>query len=147
MKTSNANKPKINRGVGVYVFTDDNSHVLLIQRGPAARHEKFKWEGVGGEVEPNETYEQAAEREFIEEVGIPVQLGKVIGVFEDVIDAHGMKWQTKIFHGQIHEAPSLPDPSKVAGCAWFSQPEIVVLHQADMLASYSVKDLRAIDWL
>jgi 8-oxo-dGTP pyrophosphatase MutT (NUDIX family) len=148
MKSSNdSSTTAIRRGSGVYVFNDDKSRVLLAQRGLAARHEQFRWESVGGEVESGETYEQAAEREFIEELGTPVQLGDVIGLFEDIIDAHGAKWQAKIFRGRISEAPRLPDPGKVAGFAWFSREEVVHLHQAGMLASYSVKDLKAINWL
>jgi 8-oxo-dGTP pyrophosphatase MutT (NUDIX family) len=147
MKNSNdSSTATIRRGSGVYVF-DDNSRVLLAQRGPSARHEQFKWEGVGGELEAGESFEQAAEREFIEELGIAVQLGKVIADFDEVTDSLGTVWEAKIFSGSITDTPHIPDPTKVAGFAWFTRDEVASLSRANMLADYSVKDFHKIGWL
>lgn len=144
MKTSNA--PKKLRGVGIYVF-DANERVLLAQRGPAARHERYKWEGVGGEVEPGESFEQAAEREFLEELGIPVDLGEVIAEFDEVTDSLGTTWEAKIFSGTITDYPNPPDHSKVSGFAWFTRKEVVELAKSGLIADYAVKDFQKFGWL
>ncbi len=133
------------QGVGVYVF-DDAGRVLLAQRGPAARHERYKWEGVGGEVDPGESYEQAAEREFLEELGIAVKLGEVIADFDEVTDSLGTIWEAKIFSGTIADIPCPPDPTKVSGFGWFTKSEVAALIEADLLADYSVKDFQKINW-
>jgi 8-oxo-dGTP pyrophosphatase MutT (NUDIX family) len=146
MKASDTPK-NIHRGCGIYVFSDDGSRVLLAQRGPAARHERFKWEGAGGEVEPDETFEQAAEREFLEEMGVPVTLGEVIAEFDEVEDSLGTVWEAKIFSGTISATPTLPDPTKCTGFGWFTRAEVVALAQNGILADYSVKDFQKIDWL
>lgn len=145
MKTSNANK-SIRRASGIYVF-DDSGRVLLSQRGPGARHEQFKWEGAGGEVEADETFEQAAEREFLEEMGVPVELGEVIAEFDEVADSQGTVWEAKIFSGKISATPTLPDPQKCVGFGWFTRQEVVSLAQNAILADYSVKDFQKIGWL
>ena len=56
----NSKEAKKLRGCGVYIFDDSGERVLLAQRGPAARHEQYKWEGPGGQVDEGETYEDAA---------------------------------------------------------------------------------------
>lgn len=135
------------RGCGVYIFDDSGERILLAQRGPAARHEQFKWEGPGGQVDEGESYEDACRREIREELGVEVTLGEMIWEYEEVIDSKGDAWEAQIFKGAITDTPSLPDPTKVAGFGWFTQTEIVELAQAGLLADYSVKDLQALGWL
>lgn len=138
--------PKKLRGVGVYIFADDE-RVLLAQRGPQARHEQYKWECVGGEVEEGESYEQAAERETLEELGIPVQLGEVIAEFDAVTDSLGTTWEAKIFSGTVTDTPQPPDPTKVAGFGWFTRAEVQGLAAANLLADYAIKDFQKMGWL
>ena len=135
------------KGCGVYIFDANGTRVLLAQRGPAARHEQYKWEGPGGQVDEGESYEAGAQREIREELGVDVILGDVIWEYDEVTDSKGDSWEAKIFKGSITETPSLPDPSKVAGFGWFTQDEIVKLAQANLLADYAVKDLEALGWL
>jgi 8-oxo-dGTP diphosphatase len=145
MKTSN--DPKQLRGCGVYIFDDSGERVLLAQRGPAARHEQFKWEGPGGAVDEGESYEDACRREIREELGVDVTLGDLIWEYDEVIDSNGDSWAAQIFKGTISETPSLPEPEKVAGFGWFTQPDVKSLHEAGLLADYSVKDFQQLGWL
>jgi 8-oxo-dGTP pyrophosphatase MutT (NUDIX family) len=145
MKSSSV--PKQLRGCGVYIFDDSGDRVLLAQRGPAARHEQFKWEGPGGQVDGDESYEDACRREIREELGVDVTLGDLIWEYEEVIDSKGDAWEAKIFKGSITETPTLPEPDKVVGFGWFTQPDVKKLHEADLLADYAVKDLQALGWL
>lgn len=131
------------RGVGVYIFNDDGTKVLMTQRGPKARHEQFKWEGPGGALDEGESYEAAAAREIIEELGISIILGPVIGEYDLVTDANGDDWEAKIFSATTTEVPHLPEPDKVCGFGWFDREEVSQLSLAD----YAVKDLQKMGWL
>lgn len=131
------------RGVGVYIFNEDGTKVLMTQRGPAARHERYRWEGPGGAVDPHETYEQAAHREIMEELGITIELGEVIAEFETVTDSNGHIWEAKVFRATTTEVPTIQEPTKCVGFGWFTKEEIAQLSLAD----YSVKDLQQFGWL
>lgn len=139
MKPSSAS----NRGCGVYIFSEDGTQVLLTQRGPAARHERYRWEGPGGAVEPNESYEQAAHREIMEELGIHIELGEVIADFDEVTDSNGDRWEAKVFRATTHETPTIQEPDKCVGFGWFTKEEVAKLSLAD----YSVKDMKQFGWL
>lgn len=141
--TSVTKQPHISRGVGVYIFNDDNTKILLTQRGPGARHEQYKWEGPGGAVEADETYEQAAHREIMEELGITVELGEVIGEFEEITDSNGDIWEAKIYSAHTSQVPIIQEPEKCIGFGWFTRDEAITLSLAD----YAVKDLQQFGWL
>lgn len=131
------------KGVGIYIFNEDGTKILLTQRGPGARHERYRWEGPGGALEPGETYEQAAHREIMEELGIHIELGEVIGEYDVVVDSNDDIWEAKIFRATTTEMPSIQEPEKCVGFGWFTQPEAIKLSLAD----YAVKDLRKFGWL
>ena len=59
----------------------DGDKVLLLRRG--IEPEIGKWTFPGGYVDLGETPEQAAIRETIEEVGIRVRLGELLGLYSD----------------------------------------------------------------
>lgn len=139
--------PKKLRGCGVYIFDDSGHKILLSQRGPAARHEQFKWEGPGGQLDDGESYEDACRRELREELGIAVDLGELIWEYDEVIDSNGDAWEAKIYRGTTADTPSLPEPSKVCGFGWFSKPDVKCLHQGKLLADYAIKDLQQLGWL
>jgi len=145
--TGSKGAPQKLRGCGVYLLSDDGSRILLTQRGPGARHEPYKWEGPGGALEPGETYEQGAKRELLEELGVSVQLDKLVATYDEIIDAHGMSWEAQVFTGRTTDVPSIQEPTKCVGFAWFTKAEVKALYRADALASYSVNDLRHLGWL
>jgi 8-oxo-dGTP diphosphatase len=59
------------------VVHDPSGRLLLIRRGHAPH--TGRWTLPGGRVEPGETPEQAIEREVLEETGLTVRAGAVIG--------------------------------------------------------------------
>lgn len=64
---------KIIPSVLIYAFFEDQ--VLMIHRNTKANdHHQNKWNGVGGKIELNETPEEAASREFLEEVGVSIPI-------------------------------------------------------------------------
>lgn len=139
--------PKKLRGCGVYIFDESGERVLLAQRGPAARHEQYKWEGPGGKVDEGESYEQAAVREIREEIGVAVELTGLIYEADDILDSNGDIWEAKVFRGVTKDTPSLPEPTKICGVAWFTRPEVAILNNGGLLADYAVKDFEHLGWL
>lgn len=142
MKASSAPNQTMLKGVGVYVF-DEQGRVLLTQRGPAARHEQFKWEGPGGSVEEGETFEEAAKRELLEELNIHITIDSILGQFASVTDSNGETWETVIFKAYTHDLPVIQEPTKCVGFGWFTIHEATNLSLAD----YAVKDFEQIGWL
>ncbi len=71
--------PRRVRAVGAIVF-DTSGRLLMVQRG----HEPAKglWAVPGGKVEPGETDEQAVAREILEETGLTVRVGALVGSVE-----------------------------------------------------------------
>lgn len=66
---------------GALIIRDDQ---ILVQR----RTDNGKWGLIGGLVEMNETYAQAALRETREETGLEVKLDSFLGIFHN----HDMVW-------------------------------------------------------
>ncbi|NPA76967.1 MAG: NUDIX hydrolase [Candidatus Diapherotrites archaeon] len=69
------------REVAVDCVIMKDGKVLLLKRA----HEPFNgyWVLPGGHVESNESVEDAAVREMREELGLDVEIGRLIGVFSD----------------------------------------------------------------
>ncbi len=62
----------VHRTAHVVVFSTDG-RLLLQKRAPDKDIQPGKWDtAVGGHLAPGETYEQAARREMVEEIGLPV---------------------------------------------------------------------------
>jgi ADP-ribose pyrophosphatase YjhB (NUDIX family) len=63
---------------GVAAFLIENDNILLLERGV----EPFKgfWEVPAGKCEPGETFEQAIEREVLEETDLNIKIIREIGV-------------------------------------------------------------------
>jgi 8-oxo-dGTP diphosphatase len=68
-------------GVGAIIVEDDR--VALVKRGHAPL--QGNWSIPGGVLEIGETLRKAAVREALEETGLAVQPGELLGVFERVI--------------------------------------------------------------
>lgn len=121
------------RAAGVYIVDKRSRKVLLTQRGPAARNEPGSWEGVGGEVEPHETFLQGAKREVREEIGVHVLLLSTLSEHESEEDANGEKWHTRRFIGQISGSPAIQDPAKIQDMNWFAEHDLDSLQIASYL--------------
>lgn len=66
----------------------DRARVIVVRNGRVAAIERFRrgrqyWVMPGGGVEEGETIEQAALREAVEELGVPVRLGRLRAVVRD----------------------------------------------------------------
>ncbi|MCC7353199.1 MAG: NUDIX hydrolase, partial [Anaerolineae bacterium] len=68
--------------VGVGAVVIDNGKVLLVQRGQEPG--KGTWGLPGGLVELGETAAEAVRREVVEETGLDVEPGPLVGIFEPI---------------------------------------------------------------
>jgi len=97
------------------VIRDKSGRVLLIHRNTA---KLTQWELPGGKLESGEAPEAAAIREVQEEVGISVQITKLLGntEFED----DGILWKYAWFNAEISGGePQLGEPDRYDGMAYF----------------------------
>ena len=69
--------------VGVGAIIVEDGRVVLVKRGHAPL--QGKWSIPGGVLEIGETLRKAAVREALEETGLAVEPGELLGVFERVI--------------------------------------------------------------
>ena len=125
----------IRRAVGVYLVRE--GRILLSQRGPKARHERFRWESVGGEVNEGETFEQAALRETKEELGVEATLTDVLAEIKRLSDETGERWHAKKFLAQTVSEPIIQEPEVSIALGWFTVDQMAELE----LATYAVGDV------
>jgi mutator protein MutT len=69
--------------VGVGAIIIDEDRVALVRRGRPPL--QGKWSIPGGALEVGETMRAAAEREVLEETGLVVEVGELLGVFDRVV--------------------------------------------------------------
>jgi mutator protein MutT len=69
--------------VGVGAIIIDANRVALVRRGRAPL--QGKWSIPGGVLEVGETLRAAVEREVLEETGLVVEVGELLGVFDRVL--------------------------------------------------------------
>ncbi len=77
--------------VGLFIL--NSKREILLVRSPKWSSGKI-WTVAGGHIEFKETIEQAVKREAKEELGLDVEFGRVIAVYEDIFP--------KVFHKKKH---------------------------------------------
>lgn len=114
------------RIVRIFVF-NSNGLVLLQQRNLQLIDNPGKWDqSVGGHVDAGETYEQAAKREMIEELGIKVNDFKEVGYFYIERPAPGgeVKRFQKVYTC-ICDDPVKIDKNEVEKVDWFKVEDVI----------------------
>jgi len=108
------------RIVHVLVF-NDKGEVLLQQRSAKKQFCPGHWvTSAGGHVRKGESYEQAAKRELLEELGIDAPLTKI---HESPYDHYKMRKFLQVFRC-ISEGPFKFNQEEVAGVRWFSVSDV-----------------------
>lgn len=106
-------------GVGALV-TDGAGRVLLV-------HEDGRWLLPGGEVEPDETLEEALVREVREETGLAVAVGELLAVTEQAVvhDDERVEFRFAIYRGHPETTELGADPAagdeSVDAVAWVEE--------------------------
>ena len=109
-------------GVGA-VILDEQQRILLILR---KRHpEANTWSIPGGKVELYEPLEDAVVREIAEEVGVRVQVQRLLCMAETIDPAQGEHWISSIYTTTVIEGkPENREPDAIAEVRWFSLEEL-----------------------
>ena len=110
-------------GAGALLLNDQNE-VLLSQRGPLAKNERGKWEIPGGQIEFGETMEEGLKREVKEELGIEIEIVKMMEVYDHILPDEHQHWVSPTFICRIVKGePTIREPGKSDRIGWFSLSE------------------------
>ena len=82
----------------INVFTDAGNRILLLKRGDDTDIGPGQWGFCGGHIEPDESPQQCAQREIVEEIGPDVRYEAVrdIGPVADTL--YGGRFKIWLFH-------------------------------------------------
>lgn len=64
------------------VIENEKEEILLVKRKFDPR--KGHWDWPGGFIDPGEDFEHSVKREIKEELGVDIEVGKIIGVYDDI---------------------------------------------------------------
>ncbi len=111
-------------GVGAIIINKDKK-IFCNKRGQKAKNEKGKWDMPGGGVEFNETLEDAAVREIMEEHGFIIEPIELLGVTNHILKDEGQHWVAPSFISKIKSGePKILEPEKCEEIGWFTMEEI-----------------------
>jgi len=116
-------------GVGAVIVKD--SRVLLIRRGHAPL--LGEWSLPGGVLECGETLRQATAREALEETGLVIETGEMLGVYERIIPSHDgrTRYHYVLIDFLCREVGGdLKAGTDAADVRWFTQEELPALNLA-----------------
>lgn len=99
------------------VIYDSEKRVLLVKHS----YGKNNWDLPGGKSEDNESAQETAKREALEEIGVDISIGGLTGVYYDPkFDMHHFVFLSSIDNNQIPK-PSSPE---ILECGFFSMDEL-----------------------
>jgi 8-oxo-dGTP diphosphatase len=112
-------------GVGVgAIILNDKKQILLGLRGPLAKNERGTWEIPGGAVEYGETLTNALKREVQEEIGVEIEVGRLVQVVDHILPAENQHWVSPTYICKISAGvPTNLEPGKCDRLDWFSLSE------------------------
>ena len=100
--------------------------LLLVQR-----QDDGTWGLPGGHLEPGETWEECARREFREETGTDVRLTGLFGVYSEpetqrhrTKDGHDVQFVGVVFEGACDGALVVEGNDEICAVRWFSSDEL-----------------------
>jgi len=110
-------KDYIGVGVGAVILNDKAEILLLLRNKPP---EKNFWSIPGGSVEFLETIEDAVIREVEEEIGLKIEIERLLGVTNHILEQENSHWVSPVFLAKIisGEVRNI-EPSKHLDIGWF----------------------------
>lgn len=125
-------------GVGAIVLSPDGRRMLLQLRNKAP--EKDHWSIPGGKVEPMERIEDAIIRELKEELGIDVEIERLLCVTNHILPTENVHWVAPAFLVRVLAGtPVNLEPHATKEIKWFDLadlPERVTLTTASALHAF-----------
>lgn len=103
------------------LIINEKGEILLTKRSKKTRNEKSKWEAPGGQVKFGETREQAVKREMKEELGIEIEIVRVLHTADEILKNDKQHWIPTTFIVKIKKGhPKILEPEKCDQIGWFS---------------------------
>ncbi len=131
-------------GVGCGAFILNEKGELLLQLRNKAPEKEY-WSIPGGKVELFETFEEAVKREVKEEVGVEVEVNRLLGICDHIIKNEGRHWVSPSYLCKIVKGvPKLMEPAKHLDMKWFAfdeLPEKITITTKDAIRSYKNSNL------
>ncbi len=115
--------------VKVVVF-DERDRCLLLKRSPTSRGNPGRWDFPGGKIDAGESLDDAAKREVLEETGLEIEIGRVLGSAESESPTSRVAYlilEGRAVSGEVHLSDEHDDH------AWV-QPQ--ALSQVDFAAQF-----------
>jgi 8-oxo-dGTP diphosphatase len=129
--------------LGCAAVVKKGDKILLGIRGKEPN--KGKWILPGGGVEFLESMSKTVERELLEETGLEVQPGSIIGVYE--ILNPPSEHRVIIYRWAEHKAGEIKPSSDLLGARFFSKEEIKELQKNGDITSIVSQVLKDIGWI
>ncbi|MBW2969784.1 NUDIX domain-containing protein [Candidatus Woesearchaeota archaeon] len=112
---------RLNHRIAHVLIFNDKGELLLQMRSAKKRFCPGHWvTSAGGHVKKGESYEEAAKRELLEEIGVDVPLTLI---HESPYDHYKMRKFLKVFRG-VCNGPFKFNADEVSGCRWFSVADV-----------------------
>jgi 8-oxo-dGTP diphosphatase len=70
------------------IIKDDQGRSLLLKRSMDSKNNPGKWDFPGGKIDPGETFDQALQREVLEETGLSVKIERLVGSTQSESPTH-----------------------------------------------------------
>jgi ADP-ribose pyrophosphatase YjhB (NUDIX family) len=100
-------------------ITDDQGRLLLIQR--LREPEAGAWGLPGGKIDFGEPSKETARREIEEELGIVIEVTRLVCITEIINGGDGRHWVSPIYAARlVSGAPRIMEPEKHGGWGWFA---------------------------
>jgi 8-oxo-dGTP pyrophosphatase MutT (NUDIX family) len=106
------------------LIRDGDGRILLVQ------HFEGRWQLPGGAVDPGEGPGEAARRECVEELGVTVELERIVGVYGGpdhrfrYSNGDEVAWVVTIFAARILDGRPEPGDDEVDAVGWFAPEEL-----------------------
>lgn len=130
-------KDYIGVGVGAFILNEKNELLLQKRAVPA---EKDHWCIPGGRLEMFELLEHAVAREAKEELGVEIELIRLMGVCDHIIPEENAHWVAMSYLCKIRSGePKIMEPDKASDLQWFpldNLPDHLTITTKKALADY-----------
>jgi len=103
------------------VIVNNRGEVLLTKRSQKTRNEQGKWETPGGAVKFGEKREEAVKREMMEELGVEIEIVRVIHTSDEILTDQKQHWVPTCYLVKIktNQEPKIMEPEKCDEIRWF----------------------------
>ena len=117
-------KDFIGVGCGAFIL-NEKGQVLMMKRNENCQNSAGYWSIPGGKVEFNERVEDAVVREIKEEIGVDIEVIKLISVTNDILKEEDQHWLAsqflcRIVGGQLQNL----EPHKCDAIEWFDLDKV-----------------------